>query len=374
MPIAGVVAMTGAVRYGGRTVLAVIAVSYRSLVTRPGETPAAILAAVAATVPADAAWDGYGEGGLVAELERETAALLGKDAAVFGVSGKTVQLAALRVHADARARRTIAVHPRAHIVEDEDDAIGALWGLRVARTGTMIAPFDRAQLAEIAEPLAAVVVELPLRRAGRRVPEWATLTGLADDARARGAAFHLDGARLWECAPGYGRELAQIAALADTVYVSFYKGLGGLAGGALAGDAATVAAVRAWVARAGCTPYRMTPYAAAALHGLRTELPRMAEYVARARALARRFAALDGIAIEPEPPSCNGFTVHVARSYDELLAARDRVRDGAPHIELFRRAMRVANLHASAFEFTVTPAADAIADDEIVAAVAQLAG
>ena len=45
----------------------------------------------------------------------------------------------------------------------------------------------------------------------------------------------MDGARLWECTPYYGRTLAEIAGLFDTVYVSFYKGLGGLAGSALAG-------------------------------------------------------------------------------------------------------------------------------------------
>jgi threonine aldolase len=41
-------------------------------------------------------------------------------------------------------------------------------------------------------------------------------------------AGHLDGARLFESATGYGRPLAEIAALFDTVYVSFYKGLGAL--------------------------------------------------------------------------------------------------------------------------------------------------
>ena len=42
-------------------------------------------------------------------------------------------------------------------------------------------------------------------------------------ARDRGAAAHLDGARLWESAAGYGRPSAEIAALFDTVYVSFCR-------------------------------------------------------------------------------------------------------------------------------------------------------
>ncbi len=191
--------------------------------------------------------------------EAEIAALLGKPAAVFCTSGKAAQLAALRVHADARGRSVVAAHQRSHVVEDEDDAIGTLYDLRVARIGTPIDPFTLAELAAVREPLAAVVVELPLRRAGYRVPPWDELVALAAHARAAGAAFHLDGARLWETAPGYGRSPAEVAAPADTVYVSFYKGLGGLAGGALAGDAATVAAARTWIVRAGAIPTRCIP-------------------------------------------------------------------------------------------------------------------
>ena len=60
-------------------------------------------------------------------------------------------------------------------------------------------------------------------------------------------ALHLDGARLWESRPFYeNARYAEIAALFDTVYFSFYKGLGGLAGGALAGPADVIAEARVW--------------------------------------------------------------------------------------------------------------------------------
>ena len=58
--------------------------------------------------------------------------------------------------------------------------------------------------------------------------------------------MHLDGARLWEAAAGYGRPPAEIAALFDTVYVSFYKGIGALPGCCVAGPADVVAEVREW--------------------------------------------------------------------------------------------------------------------------------
>ncbi len=49
-----------------------------------------------ATVPPDTVVDRYGEGGVVADLERETAGLLGKPAAVFLPSGTMAQQAVLR--------------------------------------------------------------------------------------------------------------------------------------------------------------------------------------------------------------------------------------------------------------------------------------
>lgn len=296
--------------------------------------------------------DIYGAGPAIEALEAEVAALLGKEAAVFGTSGKAVQLAALRVHADVRGRGLVAAHPRSHIVEDENDAIGRLWGLRIARLGSPIEPFTRAELAAIREPLAAVVVELPLRRAGYRVPNWDELSGLAADARARAAAFHLDGARLWETAPGYGKTLAEIAALADTVYVSFYKGLGGLAGAVLAGDAQTVGAARTWIARAGATLFRMAPYVASAHEGLRSELPRMREYYARACELSALLRTFDGVTVSPDPPSCNAFVVHLEGEYEALLAGRDWVRDQRG-IVLFETLSKTPHPRIWSFELIV---------------------
>ena len=333
-------------------------------------TPAQTLRALADAMPDDAAYDSYGEGAVIEDLEREVAALLGKEAAVFCTSGKAAQLSALRVHADRRGRDVIAAHPRSHIVEDENDAIGTLYGLRVARVGSPVDPFTLAEFAAVHEPLAAVVVELPLRRTGYRVPAWDELVAIAARARDAGAAFHLDGARLWETAPGYGRTIAEIAALADTVYVSFYKGLGGIAGAALAGDAATIAAARVWIGRAGATLFRMYPYAVAAREGLRRELPRMPRLHARAVEIAAALRDVPGVAVSPDPPACNAFVVHVDGVNAALLAARDAVA-ASRGIIVFQHLTTTAHPHACSFEFIagtnalelgITEIRDAIAD------------
>ena len=121
--------------------------------------------------------------------------------------------------------------------------------------------------------------------------------------------IHLDGARLWESQPFYDRPHAEIAALFDSVYVSFYKGLGGIAGAALAGSHDLVAQARRWQARHGGTLFSMLPYAVGARDGLRRRLPKMAAYGARAQELAAGLDSLDGVRVHPNPPHTNAFRV-----------------------------------------------------------------
>jgi threonine aldolase len=113
---------------------------------------------------------------------------------------------------------------------------------------------------------------------------------------------HLDGARLWESTHFYGKTPADIAALFDTVYVSFYKGLGALAGSCLAGDEDVIAEARAWRKRHGGTLFGMWPNAASALAALRQRLPLMPRYVEHARAIAQLLQAVEGIEVVPGTP------------------------------------------------------------------------
>ena len=121
-------------------------------------------------------------------------------------------------------------------------------------------------------------------------------------ARERGAAAHLDGARLWEACAGYGRTPAEIAGLFDTTYVSFYKGIGALPGCCVGGPADVVAEVREWRQRMGGTLYGLWPGAASALGCLRRRLPLMPGYLQRAREIADAVRDLPGVTVVPDPP------------------------------------------------------------------------
>jgi threonine aldolase len=132
--------------------------------------------------------------------------------------------------------------------------------------------------------------------------------------------LHLDGARLWESTAYLGHTVAEIAELAGTVYVSFYKGLGGLAGAALAGPEDLIAAARRWQRRLGGNLPTLAPYAVSARAGLRTMLPRMPEFHQRAVELAA--ALVDaGFRVVPDPPHANAFKVYAERDAVEVSTA-----------------------------------------------------
>ena len=248
--------------------------------------------------------DLYGEGGAVEELESEVAALLGKPAAVFAPTGTMAQQVALRVHADRSGCRTVAFHPTAHVELHEGRGYAHLHGLVARLLGDRRALVELADLEAVHEPLGALLLELPQREIGGALPEWDDLVAQTSWARDRGVAVHLDGARLWECLPAYGRPAADVATLFDTVYVSFYKGLGALAGAALAGSEGFVADARTWLRRHGGNLVTSWPYAASALLALRSTLPRMGAYAEHARALADALDELEGaeVLVPPRTP------------------------------------------------------------------------
>jgi threonine aldolase len=130
----------------------------------------------------------------------------------------------------------------------------------------------------------------------------------------------MDGARLWESGPFYApRSYAEIAALFDTVYVSFYKGLAGLAGAALAGPAGVIDEARVWKLRHGGNLIRLYPYVVAARKGLDEKLPRMAAYHEKAVEIAAALAQLPGVDVVPNPPHAHMLHVFLHGDRQRLM-------------------------------------------------------
>jgi threonine aldolase len=317
--------------------------------------------------------DVYGQGQAMQALEAEAAALLGKPAARFMHKGVAAQLAALRVHC-GEGNGPVALHPQSHIAIDEAEAFEVLMGLRGLRVGRADEPFDIEHLAAQPEAPAVVVVELPLRRAGYRLPTWEDLVNISSWCRAARVPLHFDGARLWEASAHYGRPLAEIAALADSVYVSFYKGLGGLAGCVLAGSEAFIAKVAPWQTRLAGNVFTLHPFVLSALHGLRMQLPRMPEYRERALTLAAGLRAVPGWRVAPEVPQVNAFQLHLPISPERL---REGLLDVARADGFWLGARAVAShvVEGGAMvEIVIGDAAEGWRDDEAVAALRRAAG
>ncbi|MFC6707570.1 threonine aldolase family protein [Flexivirga alba] len=293
-------------------------------------TPSEALNAAAESVDPTADWDRYGEGGLISELESRVASLLGKPAVAFFPSGVMAQQAALRCWTDRSGSRRVAIPDLSHLLRHELDGPALLHDLRYERLGTGRQLPTVEHLDAIPGRLGAALLELPLREAGFVLPSFTELAAFSARCRDREVPLHLDGARLWESTPHLGASLAEVSALADSVYVSFYKGLGAFAGAALAGPEDFVAEARQWRRRLGGTLYGMTAYAASALAGLDEHLPRMAEYHDRAVEIA---ALLDerGVRVIPDPPHTRDFVIYAAGDPETLnenvigVLERDRV-------------------------------------------------
>ena len=273
-----------------------------------------------ATIPSDTQPDSYGKGGVVAELEAETAALLGKPAAVFLPSGTMAQQITLRVLAERHGGNVVALHPLAHPMIGEADAISRLQQLVPRLVGEPNRPLIRTDLDAVAERVAVLLLELPQREIGGQQPPWDDLKAQVQWAHERGAATHLDGARIWESAVGYGCTPGDIAQLFDTVYVSFYKVLGALPGSCIVGSQDVVAEVREWRKRMGGTLFGLWPDAASALTCLRTRAPRVPQYFEQTQALAAALRDADGIQVVPDPPHTPMFHILLKASPETIEA------------------------------------------------------
>jgi threonine aldolase len=280
--------------------------------------------------------DRYGEGERLQRLEGRVAALLGKEAAVFMPSGTMAQQIALRIWSERRGRRTVAFHPTCHLELHEEKGYERLHGLQATLVGDPNRLVNLADLDALREPVAALLLELPQREIGGLLPEWDDLAAQTGWAREREIALHLDGARLWEAQPYYDRPHAEIAGLFDSVYVSFYKGLGGMAGAVLAGDAELVSEARVWQRRHGGNLVTMVPYVIAAERALEERLERMPVYLAHARALAAALATVDGVEVVPDPP-------HTPLFHLNLDGERDRLVDAALSVAEERKVFLFAD-------------------------------
>lgn len=335
----------------------------------------ALLDAAGDVYDLDESADLYGNG-IVETLEERTAALLGMEAAAFFPTGTMAQQVALRCWAARTGNPAVALHALSHPEMHERNAFSQLSGLRPVRlTGEPRLP-TADEVRDFDEPFGALMLELPLREAGFVLPSWEELTEVTEAAHARDAVVHFDGARLWESTTHFDRTVDEIAGLADSVYVSYYKSLDAFAGAAIAGPRTLIDEAKAWRHRYGGQLFQQFPTALSALVGLERELPRLPHYVRHARVVAAALregfaeAGLPWARVHPEEPHTNEFQVWLP--YDVDVAAEAAVRQAEETgTVLFARpwdrggpglAVTEVEIRAAGLEWTAEDVRKAVAD------------
>jgi threonine aldolase len=237
------------------------------------------------------------------ELCDRTAALLGKEAAMFLPSGTMCNQVAIATH--CRPGDEILAHEDAHIQSSEAGAPGAISGVMVrglpGKRGIFSAETLRDAIRPInrySPPQRLVEVEQTANKGGGACWRLAELKAVVDVAHEHGLKVHMDGARVLNAAVALGAAASDVAADCDTVWLDFTKGLGAPLGAVLAGSSDFIGEAWRWKQRLGGSMRQGGMNAAACIYALQHNIDRLAEDHANAAALARGMAQIPGITVE----------------------------------------------------------------------------
>jgi threonine aldolase len=299
----------------------------------------------------------------VRRLEERVAEMLGKEAALFFPSGTMANQTAIWLL--SRPGTEILLDAGAHVIHYENAGAAALSGAQVRPVVPRAEVMDAADLRAAVRPpsrhvpsASLVCVENTHNGAGGKVTPLPALREIRHVASEHGLPVHLDGARLWNAAAATGAALAELAACADTVMVSFSKGLGAPVGAALAGPRALIEEGWRVRKRLGGGMRQSGILAAAALHGLEHHLPRLCEDHERAREYA---AVVDGVrGARVVPPDTNIVMLDIPDGLDAFVAAR-RAAEAGVLVTPWSRSRIRAVTHLDVDAAAVRRAAEAVA-------------
>jgi threonine aldolase len=314
--------------------------------------------------------DLYGKGKVIEDFEEKMAHYLGKESAVFFPSGTMAQQIALRIWCDQKGIKKVAYHPLSHLEIHEEDGLKELHRIEPILIGNKDRIIQLEDVLGLEEDIACLLLELPQREIGGQLPEYETLEAISAYCREKGIKLHLDGARLFEIMPFYQKSAAEICELFDSVYVSFYKGLGGIAGAILAGDTDFTETSKVWKRRHGGDLISLYPYILSADYYFNLRVGKMEKYFEEAKELAFLFNQCHAVSTLPIEPVSNMFHVHFAVQKETLEPILIDL-----HLETgigFSSYLKEVNSGASYFELGIGDMYEQIPIDKINAAFASL--
>ncbi len=271
--------------------------------------------------------DVYGKGDLINSFEEKIADLLGFESACFMPSGTMAQQIALKIYAGKSGSQSFAIHPTSHLELHEQHGYAHLCNLKSVIIGDKNRQLNAPDIEDSASSFSTVIIELPAREIGGQLPTWKELEAIKKTAKKRGVFLHMDGARLWETKTFYRKSYRKICQDFDSVYVSFYKGIGALTGAMLVGKADFIEESRVWLRRFGGNLFGLHPYVASAARRFDTALARMPKYYERTKDVCTILKNIEGISFCPNPPQVNMFHLYFDAPVEKLTEARNKIAE-----------------------------------------------
>jgi threonine aldolase len=283
--------------------------------------------------------DVYGEDPTVNRLEAMVAELLGKEAAVFLLSGTMGNL--VGILAQTHRGDEIIVGENSHIFLNEVAGCAALGGVQphtIPEQCGVLAP-EAVEMAirgaNVHYPRTSLVcIENTHNRAGGTVWELDQIRAVADVAHRRGLRVHMDGARVFNAAVALGVPVREVVAPVDSVTFCFSKGLACPAGSMLCGSREYIAEARRYRKMVGGGLRQAGVLAAAGIVALERMVDRLAEDHATARLLAEGLAELPGLCVDLHAVRTNIVSYDIVREDMDAASflaelARHGVKAGA---------------------------------------------
>jgi threonine aldolase len=246
----------------------------------------------------------------VDRLQRRTAELLGKEAAIYMPSGSMTNQIAIRIH--CKPGDEFLCEENCHVYNYEQGAFAQLSGV-VARTvrGTDGVIFKDQLVGLIRPPndhlvrTRLVTLENTHNRAAGRIQPYEVVEEICQWARHQGLRTHLDGARLFNAVAATGVAAADWARHFDTVSVCFSKGLGAPVGSALAGPRELIAEARRHRKLFGGGMRQAGIIAAGALYALEHHRARLVHDHEHAQILGAAVRQSEGLSLRPNQVDTN---------------------------------------------------------------------
>lgn len=255
--------------------------------------------------------DVYSDDPTVNSLEERLAEMFGMEAGLFSPTGSLANQLLIRTL--VKPGEELLTEERAHIVRAELGAGAAFSGITTrtwrSERGLLNADTPLALAQENAGPYlvstTAIAVENTHNFGGGTVQPIAEIERLSLEARARGIAMHLDGARIWNAHVATGTTFSEFGKHFETISVCLSKGLGAPVGSVALGSKKTIAEARIWRKRYGGGMRQIGLLAAAGHYALDHNIDRLAEDHARAKKIALALSAHDSSLIDPATVETN---------------------------------------------------------------------